>query len=217
MRAVPARLLAAILTLCLIAACSGRALAVSDDPEELLHRGLYSDVPSGAWYAQAAAWAKAQGVLEGTSKSTFSPEEPITRGAFLDALYLLAGAPAVVEGSRFSDVSAGRRDSAAIFWAAAAGVAVGVSPARFAPDEPLTRQQAALLLYRLAGLPGAPSGGDVFPDLVRAAPWAAEAAAWAAGSGLLQGVDRGRLAPDAPLTRAQAAVLLMRFSLLPAV
>ena len=212
MNAVPRRLLAALLTVLLALNLSGHALAVSDDPEELLRAGRYSDVPETAWYAEAAAWAKTGGVLEGTSRSTFSPDEPIPRGTFLDALYRLTGAPAVVEGSRFSDVSAGRRDGAAIIWAETGGIAVGVAPARFAPDLPLTRQQAALLLYRLAGLPESPAGTAQVCDLEQAAPWAADAVAWAAASGLLHGMDGGRLAPEAPLTRAQAAVLLMRFS-----
>lgn len=211
-----ARLSVFLLLLGLLSGLLQAGAVTPDDPEELLRQGGYFDVPQDAWYAEAAAWAKTSGVLEGTAKSTFSPDEPLSRADFLAALYRLAGSPAVVEGSRFSDVSLTQRTSAAILWAEQEGLITGVAPALLAPDAAITREQAALILFRLSGLPD--SGSDraagserSFPDLQDVSPWAAEAMEWAINTGLLEGTETGVI-PGACLTRAQAAVLLQRYA-----
>ena len=204
--------LSVLLLLYLCVLCLPAADAVGDDPEALLERGLYFDVPSDAWYAPAAVWARTSGVLAGTAKSVFSPDEPLSRSGFLDALHRLAGSPAVVEGSRFADVSPTSRTAPAVIWAEQSGLVTGVAPGLLDPDAPVTREQAALILYRLEGMPTLEAVKDSpsFPDLEEIAPWAAEAVEWAVAGGLLLGTG-GYLDPDGPLTRAQGVVLLQRY------
>ena len=206
--------LSVILLLCLCALCLPAADAAGDDPEALLERGRYFDVPPAAWYARAAAWARTSGVLAGTAKSAFSPDEPLSRAGFLDALWRLAGSPAVAEGSRFADVPPASRAFPAVVWAEERGLVTGTAPGLLDPDAPVTREQAALILYRLEGLPPPETAGDPprFPDLERISPWAAEGVDWAVSAGLLAGTGRG-LEPGGALTRAQAVVLLRRYAL----
>lgn len=207
------RRLSAFLLALLLLTVSANTSDRPDDPETILRSGLYSDVPEGAWYADAAAWAGTNGLLPPTSRSTFSPGETISRICFLKALWRLEGSHVVVDGSRFADVSATLPGSEAVFWATGNGMTTGISAVCFAPDAPLTRQQAVLFLYRCAGLP-APEGTSripLFSDLDNVAPWAADAMTYAAETGLMRGLPSARLAPDEPVTRAQAAVLLLRF------
>ncbi len=190
------------------------AVSIEDDPEALLRQGHFSDVPQQAWYAEAAAWAKVSGVLEGTSKSTFSPEEAITRSQFLAALHRLKGSPSTTGESSFSDVTPHHRDYSALLWALETEIATGFSPSHFAPDTPLTRQQATLFLFRCAMLSRFPETitASTFSDWDTVAPWAAEAISWGIETGLLIGLPGPSLAPEKPVTRAQAAVLLMRYT-----
>ena len=211
-RARRAARLSVLLLFSLCVLCLPAADAVGDDPEALLERGLYFDVPSDAWYAPAAAWARTSGVLAGTAKSIFCPDEPLSRSGFLDALYRLEGSPMVVEGSRFIDTSPASRTTLAVIWAEQSGLVTGVAPGLLDPDAPVTREQAALILYRLEGLPALEAVKDppTFPDLAQVSPWAAEAVEWAVAGGLLLGTG-GYLDPDGPLTRAQGVVLLQRY------
>lgn len=212
MKKTSIRLLSALMVLALLTVPAASA-ANADDPESLFLDGYYTDVPPSVWYESAALWTVSAGIFSPTSKSTFSPGETLSRIQFLGALWRSVGAPDAVDGSRFDDVTAVMPGAPAVFWATGNGVTTGISARSFDPHAPLTRQQAAVFLYRCAGLPAGGTAAEIpdFADWDNVAPWAADAMVWAVESGLLRGLSGGLLAPEEPVTRAQAAVLLQRY------
>lgn len=178
----------------------------------------FTDVSDGSWAYGSAAYAYMHGLFSGTSVTAFSPEEEMTRGMFVTVLRRLAGNPAVTEASAFSDVAADAYYAGAVAWAASAGIAGGVSGNAFAPDEAVTREQIAAILFRFAQYMGydvsAAGAADItgYTDAGSVSDYAVPAVRWACGAGLMQGYG-GRLTPTMAATRAQAAVILRNFCL----
>lgn len=163
------------------------------------------DVDLSASYAPAVASVCSRGLMTGVSAGRFSPEAHLNRAMMAQILYNLAGRPSAPSGSAFSDTPKDRWFAPAVSWAAQAGMITG-SNGRFAPEEDITREQMALLLYRCALYLGLTAEGDP-AAAPSASPWAAQAMAWAVGTGLLEeGCDPGGFA-----TRGEAAVILERF------
>ena len=113
------------------------------------HHG-FDDVPAGIWYDEAVRWAKANGITTGTSPTTFSPNANVTRAQLVTLLWRREGSPGGTASTDFLDVPAGRYFTPAVGWAKATGVTNGTSPTTFAPDDPVTRGQAAAFLFRAA-------------------------------------------------------------------
>ncbi|MEQ8840642.1 MAG: S-layer homology domain-containing protein [Acidimicrobiales bacterium] len=109
----------------------------------------FGDVPAGAYYAPAVAWAKAQGITTGTSTTTFSPDVAVTRAQLVTLLWRMEGEPSAPTAG-FADVPGGRYFSIAVSWARNEGVTTGTSPTTFSPESPVTRGQAAAFLHRHA-------------------------------------------------------------------
>ena len=173
----------------------------------------FSDVDAGAWYAEAASYCRDNGLMAGTSGTTFSPDTPMTRGMLVTVLYRLAGSPALEDenlGYPFADVPGDSWYADGVYWARLNGVVSGYSDSAFGPNDPLTREQLATILWRYAGSP-AVEGGASFADESDIAAWAASAVDWAQESGYVSGVGGNRFDPDGTATRAQVAVILMRY------
>ena len=173
----------------------------------------FSDVDAGAWYAEAAVYCRDNGLMSGTGETTFSPDTPMTRGMLVTVLYRLAGSPSLEHenlGYPFSDVPGDSWYADGVYWARLNGVVSGYSDSVFGPNDPLTREQLATILWRYAGSP-AVEGSASFTDESDIASWAASAVAWAQESGYVSGVGGNRFAPDGTATRAQVAVILMRY------
>ena len=128
-------------------------------------KAAFSDVPRGAWYAEAVNWCRERGIVN--NGTAFSPEAVMTRAMVATALYRASGSPSAPTSGQFTDVPASSRDAAAISWAAGAGVITGYSDGTFRPDSPVTRQQFAAMLWRSAGSPAADAP---FPP-TRKPPW----------------------------------------------
>ena len=187
----------------------------------------FTDVEDTDWFYPHVQWAAGSGVLSGTSATTFEPDAPMTRGMFITALANWEGIdPAQYPGSRFQDVAEGAWYAAPIQWAASWGIASGTgqgdftfdSPTldTFSPAAPVTRQDAAVILYQYAQLLGADTETTTyplnrFPDGWDTARYARDAMAWGIAQGIFQGSD-GKLLPGEPLTRAQAAAVLHKFA-----
>ena len=181
------------------------------------------DLPApGSWSRPGIDFVLERGLLQGVSPTRFAPEGQLSRAMLVTVLYRLAGEPAAPAETGFPDVPPGKWYSAAVAWAAASGLVTGLSPDRFDPGAPVTREQIAALLYRYAAWadPDSPlptEAGDSlapFADAETVSAYARAPLAWAAAQGILRGVpgEAGLLLlPKAPATRAQAAVLLMRF------
>jgi hypothetical protein len=107
----------------------------------------FSDVPAGAYYDEAVKWAKVLGITTGTSPTTFSPAQFVTRGQLVTLLWRRDGEPSIASAS-FTDVPAARYFTRAVDWAKAMGITTGTSPTQFSPSDPVTRGQAAAFLFR---------------------------------------------------------------------
>ena len=176
--------------------------------------GGFLDVPSGAWYAGAVEAVCDAGLMQGTGGGNFSPGEAVTRGQVAAILHRLAGSPGV-QGSSFSDVRSGAYYAKAVAWAARRGVVEGFPDGSFRPDQPVSRQQLAAILWRYAKLERADRGLraplEDYRDAGEVSAYAAEPLGWALAEGILQGTKEGDLLPQGRAARGQTAVLLERF------
>ena len=169
----------------------------------------FDDVPQGAWYYEDVYYAAQEGLMESTGEGQFSPLEDMTRGMAVQSLYKLAGEPQVESGTAFNDVPQGSDLEAAARWANDSGVMVGYGDNTFAPQEPLTREQLATVLWRYAGSPQAAEPS--FTDSGDISDWAKQAAAWAEEIGIMEGRPGGEFAPGDHMTRTEAAAVLGRY------
>ena len=182
------------------------------EPEEPEAPALpFTDVSEGDWYHDAVAYCWENGIMDGTSGTAFAPNMLLNRAMMAQVLYNLAGGtPAAAAG--FPDVSPTAWYADAVNWAAANGYVTGYDNGLFGPEDDLTREQLAAILYRYAGSP-APAGSlDGFADAASASAYAVDALRWAVGEGLLTGKDGGRLDPTGTASRAELAQILARFA-----
>lgn len=175
----------------------------------------FLDVPMNMWYYDAIAYAYEAGLMGGVSASTFAPESFTTRGQIVTILHRLEGEPPALDRGGFTDVPDGQWYTAAVDWAAEEGIVDGYGDGSFRPDDNVTREQLAAILFRCARYLGTPetAPGDLtaFGDCDKVSPWALEAMAWANGCGLINGKNGGLLDPTGNATRAEVATILMRF------
>lgn len=171
----------------------------------------FTDVAEGDWYYDAVAYCWENGIMDGTSGTTFAPNMLLNRAMMAQVLYNLAdGTASTVAG--FPDVAATAWYADAVNWAAANGYVTGYDNGSYGPEDNLTREQLAVILYRYAGSP-APAGSlDGFADAASASAYAVDALRWAVGEGLLTGKDGGRLDPTGTASRAELAQILARFA-----
>ncbi|MDO4517312.1 MAG: S-layer homology domain-containing protein [Bacillota bacterium] len=175
----------------------------------------FTDVQEGAWYYDGVAWVYEKGLMTGTSDRSFSPNLTTNRAMIVTVLYRMEGSPEAPAWSPFGDVVPGKYYTAPVAWAAWNGIVNGKTAASFAPEEAITREQLAAILFRFAKFKGydVSARGDLgqFTDQSSIRAYAREAMAWANGEGLITGTGGGRLDPGGPATRAQVAAILQRF------
>ena len=169
----------------------------------------FSDVSADAWYADAVAYVRDNGLMSGTSAAAFDPDGTMTRAMLAQTLYRAAGSPAVSDSDSFTDTAEGAWYADAVLWATQAGVISGYGDGRFGPNDPVSREQIAVILWRYAGSPAAQ--GEDFADEASISTWAADAVDWARSAGLMTGQEGNRFAPQASATRAETAVILRAF------
>lgn len=175
----------------------------------------FADVAKGSWYYEGVRYAYENGLMSGTGEGTFSPDLPTSRGMLVTILYRLAGSPAAGSAS-FTDVAKGQWYADGVAWASANGVVSGYPDGSFRPNDTITREQMAAILYQYARIQGKldDSRADlsIFSDLDSLSAYAKEPMSWAVAQGLFSGVSADTLAPGGSTTRAQAAVILTSFS-----
>lgn len=184
-------------------------LSVRDCPSE-----DFVDIPEGIWYHEAVDYVLAKGLMKGVSADSFDPDGQLTRAMLATILYRISGAPE--SGAHpFTDVAEGLWYSEAIAWAYENGVVNGIDGVTFAPNAPVTRQQAAAMLYRYACLveSDVTAQGDLsqFRDADRIAEYAKQPLSWAVGAGIINGVGNERLDPEGTATRAQIAKIIYQW------
>ena len=176
----------------------------------------FKDVDEDDWFAEAVNSMAAMGVVRGVSEEDhiFDPNSNITRGAMAQILYNLSNGKEGLEAS-FADVVEGAWYTDAVAWAATAGVVNGYSDNTFGPNNDITREQLAVMLYRYANLLGMDVAAEAdlttFADGAAVDGWAAEAMTWAVANGLIQGKGANNLDPLASASRAETATVLQRF------
>ena len=186
--------------------------------DEKSHALPFEDVGTDAWYSDAVAYVYRNGLMSGTSGSTFSPDAAITRAQLVTILWRMAGSPQVNGLMDFDDVSQDAYYTEAVRWAASEGIAGGYGNGLFGSDDPITREQMAAILYRFAQHMGydVSIGEDTnilsYTDAPDVSGYAVSALQWACGAGIIRGTgDGSTLTPQGGATRAQAAVILTRF------
>ena len=180
----------------------------------------FTDVADTAWYADAVQYVYENGLMTGVSESEFAPDGTATRGQIVTILWRLAGSPVVNYAMRYADADEGAWYGEAVRWAASTGVVTGYSESSFGPNDAITREQLAAILYRYVKTQGQGfTGMWYFPlrydDAVSISSWADEAMHWCVMKGLLNGTSETTLSPQLTATRAQLAAILQRFCELP--
>lgn len=196
----------------LIADVVNSLLVVTEPPET--GDMPFTDVSEGDWFYNPVVYVYENGLMTGTSDTTFAPNIATTRGMLVSILHRLEGGPSA-ESAGFSDVNDGDWYAQAVNWAASVGVVNGFDDGTFQPNAALTREQLAAILRNYAaykGLDVSTSGGlSTYTDAASISDWAKESVEWAVGQGLLSGVTDDTLAPQACATRAQLAAILQRY------
>ncbi len=175
----------------------------------------FTDVANTSWYYTAVSEVYTSGLMSGTSDTTFSPNGTTTRAMIVTMLYRMAGEPEGTAAASFSDVAEGKYYSDAVAWASANGVVTGYEDGTFAPNQAITREQLAVILYRYAQFmkedTTAAAALDQFSDAASVGGYAADAMSWAVAEGIVSGMTDGTLSPKTGASRAQVAMMLVRF------
>ena len=182
--------------------------------DEKSHELPFTDLGEGQWYENAVRYAYTHDLMAGTSATTFAPNKSLTRAEAVQILYNLEGQPTVTAATNFAD-SANHWAATAIAWAEQTGVVDGYEDGTFRPENNVTRQEFAQMMYNYAVYKDydLSAKGDLsqFSDGDSVQEWAIPAMEWANGNELINGHDDGTLEPGGTTTRAQAASILMRF------
>lgn len=176
----------------------------------------FTDVEMGDWFYDAVAFAFEEGLMKGIEDTTFAPTMTTTRSMVVTILWRMEGSPVVNYAMDFNDVDPASWYGEAVRWAAAEKVVNGVGDNLFAPDQAISREQMATMLYRYAQYLKLDTSakGDLskFVDGEQVSSWADEAMQWAVGTGLFTGKDGNRLDPTGNASRAEVATLFQRLA-----
>lgn len=173
----------------------------------------FNDVAYTSWYYDAVKFVYDKGIMDGVSYYRFAPDATITRGMVVTMLWRMAGEP-YEAAAGFTDVAAGRYYTTAVAWAAKNGIVEGMTATTFAPDQAITREQLASILYRYAkwlGFSGYGSDISGYTDAGKVSSYAYDAMSWAVRSGVVTGTSARVLDPQGTASRAAAAQMFMNF------
>lgn len=187
-----------------------KATFVAEEPSGM----PFTDVASGAWYYDAVSFVYKRGLMSGTGDNLFSPNVTTSRGMIVTILYRLDGSPSA-SSAGFTDVTSGQWYTDAVNWAAANDIVAGYGNGLFGPNDTVTREQMAVILYRYAQYKGydtsASNSLNGYTDVGGVSSWALTAMQWANAEGLINGTSSTTLSPTSGATRAEVAQILMRF------
>lgn len=176
----------------------------------------FNDVSANDWFASAVDYVTGKGMMNGTADNTFSPKANTTRGMVVTVLYRLENQPSTSAAS-FTDVASGAYYANAVAWANANGIVSGYGSGKFGPNDKVTREQLAAILYRYAQYKkyDVSVGEDTnilsYDDAQSISSYAIPAIQWACGAGVVTGKSGNKLDPKGNATRAEVAAMLMRF------
>ena len=187
---------------------------VAETPETPDQIGSFTDVDTDDWFADAVQYMLDNGMMNGVTDTTFGPGTTTTRGMIVTILYRLEGEPDTTASS-FTDAASGMYYADAVAWAQANSIVTGITETIFAPDQAITREQMAAILYRYAQYKGydvtASNDLSSYTDASRISAYATAAMQWANAEGLITGNTSTTINPTGNATRAEVATILMRF------
>lgn len=178
----------------------------------------FTDLPLTAWYHDGVHYVLQNSIMNGNGDGTFGPDTSLSRAMMAQILWNMEGRPSYSGAIEFSDINLSAWYVNAIRWAYAEGIMDGYGEGLFGPDDPITREQLATILYRHAKSNGKGFTGTWmykldFSDAPAVSSWANEAMHWMVMNGVINGKD-GYLIPGGNASRAEAATMLMRYSTL---
>ena len=175
----------------------------------------FTDVEENGWYHTGVDFMVRNGFMNGVADDAFDVDGNLTRAQLVTILYRIAGEPESTATNPFADVADGQWYTNAVIWAAENGIVKGVNTTTFAPNDQISREQIATILFRYAKAEKVEGKLAGFPDAEKVSDYAADAMAWAVEQGLINGISESDgktyLAPQETATRAQIAVILMRY------
>ena len=198
---------------CLLAVCM--LLSVLPVTAMAANTELFTDVESGTWYADKVQWAYEEGLMVGVGDNLFAPDTTTTRGMVVATLWRMDGAAEPTSDIPFKDVEDDMWYSKAVAWAAENELAFGYGDKLFGPEDEITREQLAAILFRYVQYKEYNIGGETedlgdYKDADAVSSWAKTAMQWAVADGILVGVSEDTLAPQDDASRAQLATVLYR-------
>lgn len=176
----------------------------------------FTDLAANAWYTDAVAYVYRHDLMAGYGENLFGPDDDLSRAQLCQIIYNMEGQPATSGSSVFTDVADGAWYADAVTWAASQGIVGGYGGGLFGPEDNITREQLASILYRYAQSKGYDTSvGEntnilSYTDALEISEYAIPAMQWACGAGIMEG-NAGYLTPQGDATRAQVATMLMRF------
>ena len=187
------------------------AEAESTDPA-----GRFNDVDPQEWYHDGISYVLDKGIMNGTGETSFEPGSVTTRAMIVTMLWRMEGQPSAADAG-FTDLESGSWYEAAVNWAAAGQIINGYEGKLFGPEDSVTREQLAAILYRYEQFKNRVDQDLLDTDLLNfddaglVSSWAVDAMKWAVGGQLIQGRTAVTLSPAGSATRAEVATILMRY------
>ncbi len=186
-----------------------------NEPENTETTIQFTDVNENDWYYDAVKYVYVNGLMSGVSDTTFAPNANTTRGMIVTVLYRMENQPNVTIDNSFNDVKSTDYYGNAIYWAKQNNIVSGYNSTTFAPNDNITREQIAAILYRYAAYKGysvdKTSDLSNFNDTSNISNYALTPIKWAVSSGLISGMGDSTISPIGNASRAQIATILMRF------
>ncbi len=176
------------------------------------HNHHFADA-TNHWAEDSIHFVHSREIFNGTSDTTFEPNAPMSRAMIATVLYRLDGEHKADVAAAFQDVAEGTWYTEGVAWAAEKEIVKGLSADTFAPDDNVTREQLAAMLYRYAGSPAVSPAANMagYEDFTAISDWAQDAMRWAVENGILNGKDNGLLDPQGNATRAEVATMIVRY------
>ena len=230
------KLLALLLAFVMLPACTSQDMSIVDQNGKTIHvasdgKDTYTfklpsekqtelsswdnpfiDVTESDWFYKSVRYCHENRLVRGTTENTYSPSQPTSRAMIVSILWRLEGSPDTGTAA-FTDVPANQYYADAVAWAASEGIVSGYSEDTFAPEQAITREQMASILYRYAEYhhwdTTITTMLDRFTDAHTASAYAEDALSWAASHGIISGMEDNLLTPYGEATRAQVAAILM--------
>lgn len=187
-----------------------------DTPSGSEWKNPFTDVSEDDWFYKDVEYVNENGFMNGVSDTFFEPNSPLTRSMFVTILWRAEGEPQTDYAMTFTDVDANSYYAEAVRWAASEKIVNGYSETEFAPNDKITREQIAAMMFRYAGCKGLLPNGDWainldYADLEKISDWAYESVMYCKLKGIMQGKDNNMFAPQDNTTRAESAAILQRF------